>query len=98
MGSFMVISLSFFKKNFFLPLLVVFISFSFCKVATSPLPDIKSGSMDLSAWEPKQTVINLKGDWEFCWDELIPPESDESVWKKNAMVIFRFPLFGNSTK
>lgn len=93
MGSFMVISLSFFKKKFFLPLLVVFMSFSYCKVATSPLPDIKSGSMDLSAWEPKQTVINLKGDWEFCWDELIPPESDESVWKKKCHGYFPVPSF-----
>lgn len=93
MGSFMVISLSFFKKKFVLPLLVVSISFSFCKVATSPLPDINSGFMDLSAWEPKQTVINLKGDWEFCWDELIPPESDESVWKKKCQGYFPVPSF-----
>lgn len=93
MGSFMAISLSFFKKIFVLPLLVVFIFFSYCKVATSPLPDINSGFMDLSAWEPKQTVINLKGDWEFCWDELIPPDSDESVWEKKCHGYFPVPSF-----
>lgn len=89
----MEILLSFFKKIFVLPLLVVFISFSFCKVATSPLPDINSGFMDLSAWEPNQTVINLKGDWEFCWDELIPPDSAESVWKKKCHGYFPVPSF-----
>ncbi|TGL57861.1 response regulator [Leptospira ognonensis] len=89
----MVISHSFFKKIVFLPLLVVLIFFSFCKVATSPLPDIISGSMDLSSWEPKGSVINLKGDWEFCWDELIPPESEESVWNKKCHGYFPVPSF-----
>ncbi|BDA78307.1 histidine kinase [Leptospira kobayashii] len=91
-GSFMVFSLSHLKKNYFL-LLILALSFFSCKVATSSHPDAIEGNMDLSAWEPNQGLVNLKGDWEFCWDELIPPGSDESLWKEKCQGYFPVPSF-----
>ncbi|WP_411822179.1 ATP-binding protein [Leptospira sp. 'Mane'] len=89
----MVILLSICKKIFFLPLLILFIFFSSCKVATSTHSSAVSGTMDLSSWEPNKSLVNLKGDWEFCWNELVPPGSDESVWKEKCQGYFPVPSF-----
>ncbi|MBM9578135.1 response regulator [Leptospira sp. 201903070] len=45
---------------------------------------IENGSADLATWDPKGKIVNLKGDWEFCWDQLIPPDAEESFWKEHC--------------
>ncbi|TGN11870.1 ATP-binding protein [Leptospira ilyithenensis] len=88
----MVFPPSYLKKNYFL-LLILFVSFFSCKIATSSHLDAINGTTDLSAWEPNQGLVNLKGDWEFCWDELIPPGSKESIWKEKCQGYFPVPSF-----
>ncbi|MDV6237172.1 ATP-binding protein [Leptospira ellisii] len=60
--------------------------------ASLPAP-VQNGRIDLSAWNPSLGPIELNGNWEFCWNVLIPPDADESVWEKNCNGYFPVPSY-----
>ncbi|EKO59999.1 hypothetical protein LEP1GSC082_3642 [Leptospira kirschneri str. H2] len=52
-----------------------------------------NGVIDLSGWNPNIESVNLKGDWEFCWDQWIPPNAEESKWKENCNGFYPVPAY-----
>ncbi|RHX89382.1 ATP-binding protein [Leptospira stimsonii] len=75
--------LSDFKST--LPIVLILFFCSACKDFENHPLLVQNGEVDLSAWNPNQDgILNLRGNWEFCWDELIPPNADESFWKEHC--------------
>ncbi|TGM58500.1 ATP-binding protein [Leptospira adleri] len=67
-----------------LPIALTFLFYSSCKDFENQSLPVQNGRADLSAWNPNDGILNLKGDWEFCWDRLIPPNAEETFWKEHC--------------
>ncbi|EMN49757.1 7TM diverse intracellular signaling domain protein [Leptospira interrogans str. L1207] len=66
-------------------ILIFFLTFLLnCSQFKQNNPIASNGVIDLSTWNPNIESINLKGNWEFCWDQWIPPNAEESQWKENC--------------
>ncbi|MBM9498686.1 response regulator [Leptospira sp. 201903071] len=73
------------NSKFLLPLFLILSFYISCNnVEEKNTIQIKNGQTNLSDWDPNVEIVNLKGDWEFCWDRLIPPDADESFWKEHC--------------
>ncbi|XDD52143.1 ATP-binding protein [Leptospira sp. WS92.C1] len=64
-----------------------------CEYIQTDSDPIQNGHIDLSRWDPNSGPLNLKGEWQFCWDQLIPPDSKEEVWEKNCNGYFPVPSY-----
>ena len=50
-----------------------------CRTA-APVPQAYEGSIDLTHWNlSEQGNVDLHGEWEFYWNQLLPPESADSA-------------------
>ncbi len=57
------------------------------KTIDQPLPVAKKGVMDLRGWDiNKNGPVVLKGEWEFYWKKLVPPDQ----FKKNKDLTFKY--------
>ncbi len=58
------------KKLLFL--LIVFTGLTFNAISQEDIPIVKNGKIDLTDWDfETDGKINLKGDWEFYWNQLL---------------------------
>ena len=58
------------------------------------LPKIKAGRADLSQWNFRATdVIVISGEWEFYWNELLPPAFFESTQRAENQTPARIPRY-----
>ncbi|WP_425460665.1 ATP-binding protein [Leptospira gomenensis] len=78
----------------FTTVLIFILGFGLSCETSGPMPaPIRNGRIDLGNWNPSLGPVELKGNWEFCWDVLIPSDADESVWKKNCNGYFPVPSY-----
>jgi signal transduction histidine kinase/class 3 adenylate cyclase/CheY-like chemotaxis protein len=67
-------------KAFFLLLLQLLISTPPVVAMTDCKPCVKQGILDLRGWSDEaQPVINLSGDWDFYWEQLLEPGDFEKT-------------------
>lgn len=75
-------------------ILISFLTFLLnCSQFKQNNPIASNGIIDLSTWNPNIESINLKGNWEFCWDQWIPPNAEESQWKENCNGFYPVPAY-----
>lgn len=76
---------SFYKKLSVLGLLV-FINFlgTNCRFPVSKVFEAKHANTNLSQWSPDNSVVDLRGDWQFCWDQFLAPDSNEIIWEQSC--------------
>ncbi|AOP36317.1 histidine kinase [Leptospira tipperaryensis] len=67
-----------------LTFLLILFFYSSCNDFEKKSYPVQNGKADLSDWNPNDGILNLKGDWEFCWDQLVPPSADETFWKEHC--------------
>jgi len=68
-------------------LILIIIFLSFCKQDhTQKLaPKAIKGVLDLTQWDfEKDGTINLDGEWEFYWEEFMPPNLRPMQWQKEG--------------
>ena len=71
----------------FMVIIVCFFCACTSKTITQPLPVAQKGVMDLRHWDfTKNGPVVLKGEWEFYWKKLIPPDQ----FKKNKDLTFEY--------
>ncbi|MDF3818401.1 ATP-binding protein [Leptospira sp. 96542] len=82
-----------YKLHFVFIVCFVLFTSNFCKIETNVDSKANFGNFQLTDWDPDGGLVNLKGDWEFCWDELIPPDANETVWAEKCNGYFAVPNF-----
>lgn len=65
-------------------LFAIILLFANCNVKIDNSNTAIDGKIDLSSWNPEQANISLDGKWEFCWNQLIPPDAQESTWQQKC--------------
>lgn len=65
-------------------LFAIILLFANCNVKIDNSNTAIDGKIDLSSWNPEQANISLDGKWEFCLNQLIPPDAQESTWQQKC--------------
>lgn len=76
--------ISFWTKLDLSLLFAIILLFANCNVNIYNSTKAKDGIIDLSSWTPNQENAILNGEWEFCWNKLIPPDAQESIWQESC--------------
>jgi adenylate cyclase len=68
------------KKNNFLLLIFIAISFLGCNTIDTVNKNVNQGVLDISDWNFKQNgIITLNGQWEFYWNQLLEPTDFQGI-------------------
>ncbi len=84
---------------------------SSCSDPQEKRPDVEKGFLDLSSWDfEKDGLVNLNGQWEFYWEQLLEsgdPELNDSIraeyisvpggWASKSSEGIEYPEFGFAT-
>lgn len=77
-------------------LLILLFLYGTTEIANAATPIATKGVLDLRSVGIDHKIINLSGEWEFYWKQLISP--DELVSGKNAYIYGKVPAYWTSYK